>query len=248
MREQPNMPSGTALVTGASSGIGRAVAIRLRQEGWNVVALGRNKDALHSLADECGAEPLCVDVRDTETVSRRFSDQPLEAVINAAGVLTSRELFQDIEPGAIDEMIGINLAAPIRIARALLPGMIERQRGHLVFVGSSAGRWPHPNASVYGATKAGISLFCDALRCDLLGTGIRITEVAPGRVQTQLYKSTLGTNAGAQLYDGYASIQPSEMAELVFTCLNMPSHVDVSRMEVFPTDQAVGGARIVKAR
>lgn len=248
MPEHANKTPGTALVTGASSGIGRAVAVRLRAEGWQVVALGRNEAALHALAGECGAEPLCVDVRDTEAITRRFAGRALDVVVHAAGVLASRELFQDIAPEAIDQMIATNLAAPLHITRALLPEMIARQRGHLVFIGSSAGRWPHPNASVYGATKAGLSLFCDALRCDLLGTGIRVTELAPGRVQTQLYQSTLGNEAGAQLYDGYASIQPKELAELVASCLQLPAHVDVSRMEVFPTDQAVGGARIVKAR
>ncbi len=238
----------TALVTGATSGIGRAVAVRLRAAGWTVIALGRSQQALDQLAAECGVQPLRVDVRDTAAVAAHLDGRALDAVIHAAGVLSSRALFQDIEPAAIDEMIATNLSAPVHLTRALLPGMVARQSGHLLFIGSSAGRWPHPNASVYGATKAGISLFCDALRCDLLGTGVRITELAPGRVQTQLYKSTLGDEAGKQLYDGYAAVQPSEVAELVLSCLALPAHVDVSRLEVFPTDQAVGGARIVPAR
>jgi NADP-dependent 3-hydroxy acid dehydrogenase YdfG len=240
--------SKAVLVTGASSGIGRAIAVRLRDEGWSVIGLGRSRDALDALAQECGAQTLNVDVRDTAEVTRQLGGQPLDAVIHAAGVLSSRELFQDIDPQAIDQMVATNLTAPLHLTRALLPQMIDRQQGHFVFVGSSAGRWPHPNASVYGATKAAISLFCDALRCDLLGTGVRVTEVAPGRVQTQLYKSTLGDDAGTQLYDGYASIQPTEIADIVLSCLQLPAHVDVSRMEVFPTDQAVGGARIVKMR
>ena len=238
----------TALVTGASSGIGRAVAVRLRAAGWTVIALGRSQEALDALAQECGAQTLAVDVRNTAELTRLLAGKTLDAVIHAAGVLSSRELFQDIDPDAIDQMIATNLSAPVHLTRALLPAMIARQTGHLLFIGSSAGRWAHPNASVYGATKAGISLFCDALRCDLLGTGVRVTELAPGRVQTQLYKSTLGDDAGKQLYDGYASIQPSEIAELVLSCLQLPPHVDVSRLEVFPTDQAVGGARIVPAR
>lgn len=248
MPNSSNTARGTALVTGATSGIGRAVALQLSQSGWRVVAAGRNKEALNVLEQEAGVETLCVDVRDTAAIAERFASESVDVVVNVAGVLSSRELFQDIPPEAIDQMILTNLSAPIHIARALLPGMIARGRGHLVFIGSSAGRWPHPNASVYGASKAGISMFCDALRCDLLGTGVRVTEVAPGRVQTQLYQSTLGADAGAQLYDGYASIQPNELADVILACLNLPAHVDVSRVEVFPTDQAVGGARIVKAR
>lgn len=239
---------GRVLVTGATSGIGRAVAVGLRAAGWQVLALGRNQAALDALAQECGAQPLLADVRDTAEVVRLVGGQALDAVIHAAGVLSSREPFQSIDPAAIDQMIATNLTAPVQLTRALLPDMVARQCGHLLFIGSSAGRWPHPTAAVYGASKAGISLFCDALRCDLLGTGVRVTELAPGRVQTQLYQSTLGDQAGAQLYDDYASIQPSEIADLVQTCLRLPPHVDVSRLEVFPTDQAVGGARIVKAR
>ena len=220
--------------------------MRMRREDWHVVAVGRNEIALKSLADECGAEALRIDIRDTVAVARQLAGHRIDAVVHAAGVLSSRALFQDIEPDAIDQMVATNLTAPLRVTRALLPGMIERRLGHLVFIGSSAGRWPHPNTAVYGATKAGLSLFCDALRCDLLGTGVRVTEVAPGRVRTGLYQTTLGDQAQSQLYDGYKPIQPEEIAELVATCLQMPDHVDVSRLEVFPTDQAVGGSRIVK--
>ena len=218
----------------------------MRCEDWHVVAVGRNERALRALASECGAEALCIDIRDTVAVARQLASRRIDAVVHAAGVLSSRALFQDIEPDAIDEMVATNLTAPLRVTRTLLPGMIERRLGHLVFIGSSAGRWPHPNTSVYGATKAGLSMFCDALRCDLLGTGIRVTEVAPGRVRTGLYQATLGDEAQSQLYDGYRPILPEEIAELVATCLQMPGHVDVSRLEVFPTDQAAGGSRIVK--
>ena len=239
-------PQRAALVTGATSGIGRAIAQRLRRDGWQVHAMGRNEAALQKLARACGVIPLCLDVRETAAVSEQLAHLQADAVIHAAGVLSSSEPFQAIAPEAIDQMIATNLMAPIHITRALLPGMVARRVGHLVFIGSSAGRWPHPNTAVYGATKAGLSMFCDALRCDLLGTGIRVTEIAPGRVQTDLYRTILGEQAGARLYDGYQSIQPGEIAELVHTSLDMPAHVDVSRIEVFPTGQAVGGARIVK--
>ena len=140
----------------------------MRCEDWHVVAVGRNERALRALASECGAEALCIDIRDTVAVARQLASRRIDAVVHAAGVLSSRALFQDIEPDAIDEMVATNLTAPLRVTRTLLPGMIERRLGHLVFIGSSAGRWPHPNTSVYGATKAGLSMFCDALRCDLL--------------------------------------------------------------------------------
>jgi 3-hydroxy acid dehydrogenase/malonic semialdehyde reductase len=116
-------------------------------------------------------------------------------------------------------------------------------------VGSSAGRFPHPNTAVYGATKAASSLFCDSLRCDLLGSNVRVTEIAPGRVQTNLYRTALGEVAANQkLYDTYRSIQPEHVAELIAAALALPEYVDVSRLEVFPTDQAPGGSQIVSMK
>jgi len=245
------MPEPLAIVTGASSGIGRAIAVHLRANGWQVLAIGRNLPALQQLEADCGAECFAADICAADFVPAlraRLADRPLAALIHAAGVLSSSAPFQSMPPEAIDAMIGTNLIAPLHLTRALLPAMVQRGRGHVLFIGSSAGRWPHPAAAVYGASKAAVSLFCDALRCDLLGSGVRVSEIAPGRVQTALYRDALDDAARAGLYDGCAPVQPEHIAQLVHTCLQLPAHVDVSRMEVFPTDQAVGGARMVQAR
>ncbi|MBJ9976333.1 SDR family NAD(P)-dependent oxidoreductase [Pseudomonas sp. S75] len=236
-----------ALVTGATSGIGQAIVLALRDAGMEVIALGRSEQALAELAREPGVRTLQADVRDGEALSQALAGLAIDVLVNNAGILSSRAAFQDIEPEQIDAMLDINLKAPLHLARQTLPGMLERGRGHLFFIGSSAGRAAHPGAAVYGASKAGVSLFCDALRCDLLGTGIRVTEIAPGRVQTQLYRTAMGMQAaGSELYDGYESIQPQDIAELLLAALKMPRQVDVSRLEVFPTAQAVGGGRMVK--
>jgi NADP-dependent 3-hydroxy acid dehydrogenase YdfG len=237
----------TALVTGTTSGIGRSIAVALARKGIAVLAVGRDRAALESLEAECGATPLVLDARDHERMSAQLAGHAIDILVNNAGVLPTRAAFPAIDPAAIDAMIGTNLAAPIHLARLVLPGMIERRFGHLFFIGSSAGRFPHPNAAVYGASKAGLSLFCDALRCDLLGTGVRVSEICPGRVRTRLYRAAMGMeSAQAELYDGYETIAPDEIADLLVAVLGMPDHVDVSRLEVFPTSQAVGGARIVK--
>jgi NADP-dependent 3-hydroxy acid dehydrogenase YdfG len=236
----------TALVTGASSGIGEAIASRLRAEGLSVIALGRDAAALEALAARAGVVPVAADVRDTARLAELFATNDIDVLVNNAGVLTSRAAFQEIDPADIDAMIDVNLKAPLHLARLALPGMIARRRGHLFFIGSSSGLAPHPNAAVYGASKAGVSLFCDALRCDLLGTGVRVSEIAPGRVETRLYRTALGERAKAELYDGYLSIRPEDIAELLVAALALPKQVDVSRIEVFPTAQAVGGGRIVK--
>ncbi|TKC81607.1 SDR family oxidoreductase [Trinickia terrae] len=239
----------TALVTGASSGIGRAIARRLVKEGLQVYALGRDAAALDALASECGATPIAADLKDTSPLADLFGRVEIDVVVNNAGLLPVIAKFADSSTADIDSMIDINLRAPLRLAHMALAGMLQRQRGHLFFVGSSAGRFPHPNTAVYGATKAAISLFCDSLRCDLLGSGVRVTEIAPGRVETSLYRTALGEEgANQKLYAAYRSIQPGHIAELIATALSLPDYVDVSRMEVFPTDQAPGGSQIVAAR
>ena len=239
----------TALVTGASSGIGRAIAQRLVNDGLKVYALGRDAKALDALASECDVTPIALDLQDTTPLRDLFARTEIDVVVNNAGLLPALAKFAESELSDIDRMIDINLRAPLRLAHMALDGMVQRRRGHLFFVGSSAGRFPHPNTAVYGATKAGISMFCDSLRCDLLGTKVRVTEIAPGRVQTSLYRTALGTEgANEKLYDAYRSIQPENIAELIATAIALPEAVDVSRMEVFPTDQAAGGSQIVSVK
>lgn len=237
----------TALVTGATSGIGKAIVLALRDAGLKVIAVGRSREALQALSEEPGVIAVEADVRQLDAFAQVLGEHQVDVLVNNAGVLTTRAAFQDIDPAEIDNMFDINLKAPLHLTRQVLPGMVERQHGHLFFIGSSAGRAPHPGASVYGASKAGISLFCDALRCDLLGTGVRVTEIAPGRVQTQLYRTAIGMQkVGSELYDGYESIMPEDIAQLLLAALRLPEQVDVSRLEVFPTAQAVGGSRMVK--
>lgn len=242
-------PYRAALVTGASSGIGRAVASRLVKEGLHVYALGRDAGALDSLAQEGNVTPIAIDLRDTAPLRELFERVEIDVVVNNAGLLPAIARFDECATNDIDDMVDINLRAPLRLAHMALNGMLKRKRGHLFFIGSSAGRFPHPNTAVYGATKAAISMFCDSLRCDLLGSKVRVTEIAPGRVQTNLYRTALGEQgANEKLYDAYRSIQPEDIAELIATALKLPDSVDLSRMEVFPTDQAPGGSQIVSVK
>lgn len=237
----------TALVTGATSGIGKAIVTALAQQSIKVLALGRNVEALQIFDTIENVLPIQADIRDYHALQKIFSQNEIDIVINNAGVLTTRSDFQNIGHDDIDAMLDINLKAPLHLTRIALPKMIERAKGHVFFIGSSAGLTPHPNSTVYGASKAGISLFCDALRCDLLGTGIRVTEIAPGRVQTNLYRTAIdASKVQSELYEEYESIMPEDIAELILTALKLPLSVDVSRIEVFPTSQVVGGSRIVK--
>jgi NADP-dependent 3-hydroxy acid dehydrogenase YdfG len=236
-----------AVVTGATSGIGRAIVPVLRARGLAVYAIGRDEAQLAALAAESGAIPIRADVRDTARIAAALAEVEVDILVNNAGILSSRAAFQDIDPAEIDAMIDINLKAPMHLTRAVLPGMVARKRGHLIYIGSSGGQAPYPSMGAYGASKAGLSLFCDNLRCDLLGTSVRVSEIVPGRVQTALYRTAIPDNqANAVLYDGYRPIQPENIAQIVNDVIALPAHVDVARIEVFPTDQATGGGSMVK--
>ncbi|TAU16201.1 SDR family oxidoreductase (plasmid) [Rhizobium leguminosarum] len=241
------LPYQVALVTGATSGIGRATVGKLREMGLMVYAVGRNAEALEELARESGAKPVRADVRDTAEIVKQLHGTDVDILVNNAGILSTRATFSEIEPSEIDAMIDINLKAPMHLTRAFLPAMVERKRGHLIYIGSSGGQAPYPNMAAYGPSKAGLSLFCDNLRCDLLGTSVRVTEVVPGRVQTELYRTAIaGNQARTLLYDGYRPIQPSHIASIISNAIELPVFVDVARIEVFPTDQATGGGTMVK--
>jgi 3-hydroxy acid dehydrogenase / malonic semialdehyde reductase len=240
------LPYRAALVTGASSGIGRAIAAALCGAGMDVLALGRDAEALASLATECGATPVVGDVRDRAAIAALMSAHEIDVLVANAGVL-ARGPFQNADPDALDEMIAVNFAAPLVLARLALPGMIARGRGHLVFIGSSAGLTPHPNLAAYGATKAAIGHFCDSLRGDLLGTGVRVSEIAPGRARSKLYRDAIGLDrVDAELYDGVGPIEPEDIAALTLTVLSAPPRLDVSRIEVYPASQAIAGTKVLR--
>ncbi|WPE23067.1 SDR family oxidoreductase [Shinella zoogloeoides] len=237
----------TAVVTGATSGIGKAIVPMLRARGLTVYAVGRNEAQLAELADATGALPVQADVRDAARIAAALEGVEVDVLVNNAGILSTRAAFQDIDPAEIDAMIDVNLKAPLHLTRTVLPGMVARKRGHLIYIGSSGGQAPYPNMGAYGASKAGLSLFCDNLRCDLLGTSVRVSEIVPGRVQTDLYRTSIANNqAQAVLYDGYRPIQPEHIARIVSDVIALPVYVDVARVEVFPTDQATGGGTMVK--
>ena len=243
------LPYRVALVTGASSGLGRAIATALRQESVEVLALGRDAQALANLAAETGAQPVVADVRDRDQLERIAVEFEIDILINNAGVLPSRGPFQSSPLDDLDALVSVNVLAPLVLTRLVLPGMIKRGRGHVVFIGSSAGRTPHPDLAVYGATKAAIGHFSDSLRGDLLGSGVRVTEIAPGRARSKLYRDAVGLeNLEAALYEGVDPIEPEDIAALVLMALSTPAHMDVSRIEAYPASQAIAGTKVVRRK
>jgi NADP-dependent 3-hydroxy acid dehydrogenase YdfG len=238
----------TAVVTGASGGIGRAVVAELVRVGMLVHALALPDDALDTLRAMGDVTVHGVDVRDRTALDAtlRAIDSEIDVLVNNAGIIGDLKPAQASTAEMVDALIDINLRAAVHVTLAALPGMVARNRGHIVFTGSIAGSRPTANTAVYSATKAALQAFADGLRMDLHGTDVRLTVLAPGRVETSLYDSALGGHdaAVASLYSEAAAVQPDDIARLVGVALSMPDHVDVTRIEVLPTRQVFGGSQV----
>lgn len=231
----------TALVTGATSGIGKAITVALAGAGFEVIALGRSVSALEKMQAIDGVRPLALDLTDREALSAALANEDIDVLINNAGVIPPVVSFDQMDQSDIDTVFEVNLSAAIALTRLVVPGMMARKSGHLFFTGSTAGQASFPNMAVYGASKAAISGFAAALRCDLSGTHVRVTEIVAGRVETNLYKDVLNDSTRADMYSAFDALQPDDVASMVLTVLNMPAHVDVTRFDILPTAQFVGG-------
>ncbi|RWD52254.1 MAG: SDR family oxidoreductase [Mesorhizobium sp.] len=226
----------TAFITGATSGIGRAIAVALSDAGYEVYAAGRGKPALKELqAERPGIVPIAIDVTDREALESVLTDLHIDVLVNNAGIMPPLDNFADMKLADIDTTLEVNLSAAILLTRLVVPQMRERQSGHVIFTSSSAAHAPFPNVAVYSATKAAISGFAAALRADLSQYGIRVTEIVPGRVETQLYKDILDAEARAAMYAGNVAVQPEDVARMVVTLLALPASADVTRFDIMPT-------------
>lgn len=226
----------TALITGATSGIGRAMAVALSEAGYDVYAMGRNEAALKRLQGEHPRiVPVAMDVTDRDGLEALLADLVVDVLINNAGMMPPLGNFADMKIADIDTTLEVNLSAAILLTRLVVPRMRERQSGHIVFTGSSAAHAAFPNVAVYSATKAAIAGFAAALRADLSPYGIRITELVPGRVETQLYSAILDAGARAAMYAGNVAVQPEDVAKMVVALLALPASADVTRLDIMPT-------------
>ena len=224
------------LITGATSGIGRALAVTLQEAGYEVTAAGRNRSALDDLCRSCpGIEPLELDLNDVDALVGAFDGMAFDILINNAGVMPTPGPFDAMEIGDISETVEVNLSAVLALTRVLLPQMRARKSGHLIFTGSSAAHAPGANFAVYAATKAAISAFAAALRAELSADGIRVTELVPGRVETALYSGVISDEARTAMYAGGGALQPSDIADVVLSVLRLPPHADVTRVDIMPT-------------
>jgi NADP-dependent 3-hydroxy acid dehydrogenase YdfG len=241
-------PNSTAVVTGASGGIGRAIVAELVRLGASVHALALADDALELLRGVDNVAVHGVDVRDTQAVAAILDEIDVDVLVNNAGVIGDLRPAHESNAAMADTLIDINLRAAVHTTMCVLPGMVSRNRGHIVFTGSIAASRPTANTAVYSATKAALQAFADGLRMDLHGKAVRVTVLAPGRVETGLYDAAMGGHdeAAARLYARTTALQPGDVAAVVGMALTMPQHVDVTRVEVVPTLQVFGGSAVAE--
>jgi 3-hydroxy acid dehydrogenase / malonic semialdehyde reductase len=226
-----------ALVTGATSGIGRAIALALHGAGYQVTGWGRQDAALRALR-AMGLRAQSVDVADRAAVLAALNGLEPDVLVNNAGMMQSLVPFCDLDQDEIDRMLEVNLGSVLALTRAVAPGMQGRGRGHILFTGSTAGHTAYANFSVYSTTKAALAGFAQALRMDMAPHGVRITEIVAGRVETALYQHQLTPETRAAMYANGSAVQPADVAAMVLAVLAMPPHVDVARFDILPTQHA----------
>ena len=240
----------TALVTGATAGFGAAITHRLVRDGWRVVATGRRQERLDELSAELGESVfiLRLDVTDAQAVAALPASLPAEwrdidALVNNAGLALGLDPAQSAAIEDWDRMVATNVTGLIHVTRALLPGMVTRDSGHVVNLGSIAATYPYPGGHVYGATKAFVKQFSLNLKADLVGTGVRVTDIEPGLCGgTEFSAVRFGgdTERAAAVYQGTTPLTAEDIAEAVAWVLHLPAHVNINRIEMMPTCQASG--------
>ena len=239
-----------AFITGATSGFGRATARRFAEAGWALVLTGRRSERLQALKDELEAKVpvhvVTLDVRDAAAVKAAVAELPegfraIRCLVNNAGLALAPEPAQKVDLQDWHTMIDTNITGLVNVTHSLLPTLIDTGKGaSIVNIGSVAGQWPYPGGHVYGASKAFVQQFTYNLRCDLLGTGVRVTDIAPGMAETEFtLVRTKGNQAASDaLYRGTTPLSAEDIAEQIFYVATLPDHININRLEVMPTRQA----------
>ena len=237
-----------ALITGASSGFGAACARQFAAAGWDLIICGRRHALLEALAAELAqtvrVHVLTLDVRNVEAVNASIAALPadfaaIDLLVNNAGLALGLEPAQHCPLQDWEDMIDTNIKGLIYCTRAVLPGMLERGRGHIINIGSVAGNYPYPGGNVYGGTKAFVKQFSLNLIADLLGTPVRVTNVEPGMAETEfsLVRFKGDSEQANKVYAGTQPLQAEDIAEVVYWAATRPAHVNINRVEVMPISQ-----------
>lgn len=247
----------TILVTGATAGFGAAMTRRFVRDGHRVIAAARRTDRLHALRSELGDAvlPLTLDVTDDKAVAALPGSLPadwrqVDVLVNNAGLAMGLDPAHKSKAQDWDRMVAVNVTGMMHMTHALLPAMVERNRGHIINLSSTAATYPYPGGHVYGASKAFVTQFSLNLRADLVGTGVRVTDLEPGLVGgTEFSVNRFGgdtARAGA-VYAGTTPLTADDIAEAAAWVISLPPHMNINRMEIMPTCQAPGPLQIKRS-
>ena len=238
-----------ALITGATAGIGEAVARKFAERGVKLILVGRRIDRLRALAASLQTEChiLELDICERAEVKRKFTAIPekfsrIDVLVNNAGLALGMESSAEANLDDWDEMIDTNIKGLIYCARSILPGMVSRDRGHIINIGSIAGSYPYPGGNVYGGTKAFVHQFSLNLRADLLGTQVKVTCVEPGATKTEFLSVRFkgDVDKAENMLKGVNPMSPNDVAEVVCFVATAPKNVNINHLELMPVSQAFG--------
>ena len=238
----------TALITGATSGIGRATAYEFAKHGINLILCGRRQERLDSiekdLQKQVDVHTLNFDVRDKEAVKKAIDSLPekfkqIDILINNAGNAHGLDPIQDGSLDDWDAMMDINVKGLLYVSKIVIPRMVERQSGHIINIGSSAGKEVYPKGNVYCGSKHAVVAITEGMRIDLNPFGIKVSAINPGLVETEFSKVRFKGDAIADtVYKGYKALQAEDIAEIIYFTVSRPAHVNLADILIFPTAQA----------
>ncbi len=239
----------TALITGATSGIGKATAIMLAKLDYNLIITGRRKERLTALSEELkkqyGIELLTLnfDIRNREETKKQIDNlsgkwQTIDILVNNAGLASGLDFIHEGDIDDWEKMIDTNVKGLLYISRAIMPNMVKRKSGHIVNISSIAGKETYFKGNVYCATKHAVDSLTKAMRIDMLPHGIRVTSISPGMVDTEFSEVRIGKEAASTVYNGLTPLYAQDIAEAIEFAVTRPAHVTINDMLIMPTHQA----------
>ena len=247
----------TILITGATSGFGKACAMKFADNGWKLILTGRRENRLTSLYNELSLKTQVItiplDVQSRKDVFERFQSLPdnfsaVDVLVNNAGLALGLLPAHEADLDDWDTMIDTNTKGLVYCTRAILPMMVKRNAGLIVNIGSIAGNWPYPGGNVYGATKAFVQQFSRNLRADLLGKNIRVTNIEPGIAETEfsIVRFHGDEEKAKKVYQHTKALSSEDIADIIWWLANVPEHVNINQLEVMPTLQAWGPLAVIR--
>lgn len=241
----------TVLVTGATAGIGAAIADRFAKEGYRIIVTGRRKERLETISERLKHEhqtevfPLNFDIRSQEEVENAIDSLPdewktIDVLVNNAGLAAGMDPIHEAKIDDWERMIDTNVKGLLYISRKIMPQMTQRKQGHIINIGSIAGKQTYPKGHVYCASKHAVDSLSKAMRTDLLPYGIKVTQVRPGFVETEfsLVRFKGDEEKASKVYEGFQPLKPEDIAEVAYYSTTLPEHVVINDIEVTPTVQA----------